>query len=236
MCEPPFPSPPEPMQSSAREGNVPKQSVSRIHLLTRRAPQGDAELVYGAFRNKLPPRVRDRVYAATKWCVFGPVAQPITEEYVLDAVRERCRRLGGRVELLQFHWYDVGTTSTSQRNATKILTGPSCCAQKKYAAKEYLDILSHLVSIAEAHPELVTSVGLCNFDSAHVEEACEHLLGRLGRVGLVSNQVQFSLLDSRPRRKMASVCERFGIKLLTYGSFVSLFKRMSVSLSLGWLV
>lgn len=74
-------------------------------------PQGDAELVYGAFRNKLPPRVRDRVYAATKWCVFGPVAQPITEEYVLDAVRERCRRLGGRVELLQFHWYDVGTGS-----------------------------------------------------------------------------------------------------------------------------
>ncbi len=63
--------------------------------------------MYGAFRNKLPPQVRDRVYAATKWCVFGPVAQPITEEFVLDAVRERCRRLGGRVELLQFHWYDV---------------------------------------------------------------------------------------------------------------------------------
>ncbi len=82
-------------------------------------------------------------------------------------------------------------------------------------------MLVHLVSVAAAHPELVTSIGLCNFDAAHVEEACAHLLGRLGRVGLVSNQVQFSLLDSRPRREMASVCQRYGIKLLTYGSFVS---------------
>ena len=51
------------------------------------------------------------MYAATKWCVFGPPAEPVTSEWVLGAVQERCRRLGGRVELLQFHWYDVSISS-----------------------------------------------------------------------------------------------------------------------------
>lgn len=68
---------------------------------------GDAELIYGDFRNRLPADMRDAVHAATKWCVFGPIGQPMTTEYVLQAVRERSRRLGGRVELLQFHWHDV---------------------------------------------------------------------------------------------------------------------------------
>lgn len=68
---------------------------------------GDAELIYGGFRNRLPADVRDTVHAATKWCVFGPVSQPVSTQYVLQAVQERSRRLGGRVELLQFHWHDV---------------------------------------------------------------------------------------------------------------------------------
>lgn len=68
---------------------------------------GDAELIYGGFRNRLPADMRDEVHAATKWCVFGPIGQPVTTQYVLQAVRERSRRLGGRVQLLQFHWHDV---------------------------------------------------------------------------------------------------------------------------------
>ncbi|KAH9893869.1 aldo-keto reductase [Xylariomycetidae sp. FL2044] len=155
---------------------------------------GDAELVYGAFRRKLSGPVRETVFAATKWCIFGPINVPVTRAWVLAAVKERSRRLGGRVELLQFHWYD-------------------------YEAKEYLDILAHLVAISNETPELVTAIGLCNFDSEHVEEACQYLLGKTGEVGLVSNQVQFSLLDSRPIHKMSEMCARYGLKLLTYGTF-----------------
>ncbi|KAL1861692.1 hypothetical protein Daus18300_008660 [Diaporthe australafricana] len=154
---------------------------------------GDAELIYGDFRNRLPAGSRDAVLAATKWCVFGPIGQPVTTPYVLQAVKERSRRLGGRVELLQFHWHD-------------------------YSSKEYLDILVELVRITQTHPELVSAIGLCNFDAQHTEEACEYLLGKTGAVGLVSNQVQFSLVDSRPLQEMCSVCEKYGIKLLTYGS------------------
>lgn len=50
------------------------------------------------------------MYAATKWCIFGPIGRPVTTEFVLEGVKERSRRLGGRVELLQFHWYDVSLT------------------------------------------------------------------------------------------------------------------------------
>ncbi|CAJ2499697.1 Uu.00g025500.m01.CDS01 [Anthostomella pinea] len=126
---------------------------------------GDAELVYGDFRNRLPLEVREHVYAATKWCVFGPVDRAVSNDWVLEAVKERCRRLGGRVELLQFHWYD-------------------------YAAEEYLDILVELMAITRTHPELVGAIGLCNFDSEHARQACEYLLAKTGVVGLVSNQIQ----------------------------------------------
>lgn len=44
--------------------------------------------------------------------------------------------------------------------------------------------------ITHAHPELVSSIGLCKFDTQHTEEACKHLVEKTGAVGLVSNQVQ----------------------------------------------
>jgi len=40
-------------------------------------------------------------------------------------------------------------------------------------------------------------------------------------VKVVSNQVQFSLIDSRPVFAMGEACEKYGIKLLTYGTLVS---------------
>ncbi|KAI2633248.1 aldo/keto reductase [Hypomontagnella submonticulosa] len=173
-------------------GTAQNQEVALVHAVERGLTAadmadhyGDAELIYGEFRSRLPPEIRDTMYAATKWCVFSPVSKPITTSYVLDAVRERCRRLGGRVELLQFHWYD-------------------------YDAKEYLDILVELIGITKSHPELVSTIGLCNFDTEHLEESCEYLIAKTG---------SFSLVDARPLRKMTHACEKYGVKLLTYGSF-----------------
>ncbi|KAH7305537.1 aldo-keto reductase [Stachybotrys elegans] len=155
---------------------------------------GDAELVYGDFRNKLAPKVQSKVYAATKWCVFGPVKVPITEAWVLENVEARYRRLGGCVDLLQFHWYD-------------------------YEVKDWLFILEQLIRLTKSRPDLVRAIGLCNFDSDYTVEACEYLISTTGSVGIVSNQVQFSLLDSRPLQRMCAVCDKYGLKLLTYGSF-----------------
>lgn len=63
----------------------------------------------------------------------------------------------------------------------------------QYEDKDYLDILHKLVSLTKTHPDLVSSVGLCNFDSEHVEEACEHLISKVGAPSIVSNQVQVRL-------------------------------------------
>jgi len=39
-----------------------------------------------------------------------------------------------------------------------------------------------------------------------------------GGIGIVSNQVQYSLVDLRPEVQMAQFCQGQGIRLLTYGT------------------
>lgn len=75
---------------------------------------GDAELVCGDFRARLPKDVKNTTYMATKWCVFRDIQRPVTAEWVLEQVNERCRRLGGRADMLQFHWYDVSNRPDRQ--------------------------------------------------------------------------------------------------------------------------
>jgi len=60
----------------------------------------------------------------------------------------------------------------------------------------------------------VDELGLVNFDSRRVDEICEIF----GPGALVTNQVQFSLIDTRPLHGMAVVCAKHQIKLLTYGT------------------
>ncbi|KAL2380633.1 hypothetical protein RJZ90_004470 [Blastomyces dermatitidis] len=60
--------------------------------------------------------------------------------------------------------------------------------------------------------ERVAVLGLCNFDTKRMEE----VIG--AGVKIATNQVQFSLIDTRPKYAMAEVCEKHNIKLLTYGT------------------
>ncbi|KAJ7659203.1 NADP-dependent oxidoreductase domain-containing protein [Mycena polygramma] len=60
---------------------------------------------------------------------------------------------------------------------------------------------------------LIAAIGLCNFDAARTEEICNRFPGVI-----VSNQVQFSLIDVRPLYGMSEVCTKHGVKLLTYGT------------------
>ncbi|EED21239.1 aryl-alcohol dehydrogenase, putative [Talaromyces stipitatus ATCC 10500] len=76
-----------------------------------------------------------------------------------------------------------------------------------YEDPSYIDALRYLQEDGR-----VDNLGLCNFDT-------EHLL-KVVNSGVVvqSNQVQFSLIDTRPTVKMGQACEEHGIKLLTYGT------------------
>ncbi|PNP45459.1 hypothetical protein TGAMA5MH_02682 [Trichoderma gamsii] len=76
-----------------------------------------------------------------------------------------------------------------------------------YENPDYLQALQFL-----AEDSRVAAVGLCNFDT-------EHLLNVVNSgVKIHTNQVQFSLVDSRPVFEMGSACEKHDIKLLTYGT------------------
>ncbi|KAI0270402.1 Aldo/keto reductase [Gloeopeniophorella convolvens] len=82
-----------------------------------------------------------------------------------------------------------------------------------YANKDYLTALRYLQGMQRAGQ--IGALGLVNFDAVRTDEICT----QLGPGAIVSNQVQFSLIDTRPLHGMADVCEKHGIKLLTYGTF-----------------
>ncbi|KAH9044967.1 Aldo/keto reductase [Lactarius deliciosus] len=83
-----------------------------------------------------------------------------------------------------------------------------------YSNKGYMTALRYLLDLQA--DGLISAIGLVNFDAVRTDEICT----QLGPGAIVSNQVQFSLIDTRPLHGMADVCEKHNIKLLTYGTFV----------------
>ncbi|KDQ49459.1 hypothetical protein JAAARDRAFT_143408 [Jaapia argillacea MUCL 33604] len=81
-----------------------------------------------------------------------------------------------------------------------------------YSTHDYMTALQYLQDVQQ--DGFITSIGLCNFDSLRADEICT----QLGPGSIVSNQVQFSLIDTRPLHGMGDVCEKHGLKLLTYGT------------------
>jgi aryl-alcohol dehydrogenase-like predicted oxidoreductase len=97
-------------------------------------------------------------------------------------------RMGtGRLDLLQFHWWD-------------------------YADRRWLDALKHLADLSAEGK--IRRVALTNFDTEHLQEITRH------GIPIVSNQVQYSLVDRRPAGRMAEFCAEHGIGLLTYGTLL----------------
>lgn len=63
----------------------------------------------------------------------------------------------------------------------------------------------------------IRHIGVTNFDVAHLAEIVE------AGVPVVSNQVQYSVLDRRPADKMAAWCEAHDVSLLCYGTLAGGF-------------
>ena len=79
-----------------------------------------------------------------------------------------------------------------------------------YADPSWLDCLFWLQELKEEG--LIAHLGLTNFDTVHLNIALA------SGIEIVSNQVCFSLLDQRPTQGMTELCEKYGIKLLAYGT------------------
>jgi aryl-alcohol dehydrogenase-like predicted oxidoreductase len=79
-----------------------------------------------------------------------------------------------------------------------------------YDDGRYLDALEGLAE--ERTRGRIAQLGLTNFDSAHVREIRER------GIPVITNQVQYSLIDRRPAALMAPYCVENGVRLLTYGT------------------
>jgi aryl-alcohol dehydrogenase-like predicted oxidoreductase len=79
-----------------------------------------------------------------------------------------------------------------------------------YADPGYLDALKHLADLREE--DKIRHLALTNFDTDRLRIITEH------GIRIVSNQVQYSLIDRRPAARMEAFCQEHGIALLAYGT------------------
>jgi aryl-alcohol dehydrogenase-like predicted oxidoreductase len=84
-----------------------------------------------------------------------------------------------------------------------------------YNNPSYLDALEHLSKLQDDGK--IKHLGLTNFDTKRVQIMIEK------GFKLVSNQVQYSILDQRPEKLMVQFCLKHGISLLTYGTLLGGF-------------
>ncbi|MCH8107924.1 MAG: aldo/keto reductase [Chloroflexi bacterium] len=79
-----------------------------------------------------------------------------------------------------------------------------------YQDDGYLDAMDHLSKLRDDGK--IKHLGLTNFDTEHMQRITDH------GIRLVSNQVQFSLIDRRPEVRMVQFCQDNDISLLAYGT------------------
>lgn len=79
-----------------------------------------------------------------------------------------------------------------------------------YGNPAYLDALSHLADLQQQGK--IRHLALTNFDTEHLRLIVER------GIRIVSNQVQYSLIDRRPQMRMAAFCQEHGIYLFAYGT------------------
>jgi aryl-alcohol dehydrogenase-like predicted oxidoreductase len=81
-----------------------------------------------------------------------------------------------------------------------------------YRDGRYLDALEQLAALRAAGK--LRHLGLTNFDTKRLE-----IMQQRG-LPIVSNQVQYSLVDRRPEVAMAPFCQEHGVVLFTYGTLL----------------
>jgi aryl-alcohol dehydrogenase-like predicted oxidoreductase len=79
-----------------------------------------------------------------------------------------------------------------------------------YADRGYLDALKYLADLRDEGK--IRHLALTNFDTERLRVIAEH------GIRVVSNQVQYSLVDRRPAARMTAFCQEHGIALLAYGT------------------
>ena len=79
-----------------------------------------------------------------------------------------------------------------------------------YKDERYLEALHHLSELQQKGK--IRHLALTNFDTEHLKATIDN------GINVVSNQVQFSLIDRRPEVGMIPFCTAHNIQLLSYGT------------------
>lgn len=79
-----------------------------------------------------------------------------------------------------------------------------------YDVPHYVEAAHYLVDLQKKGK--IKYIGTTNFDVPHIKEMID------SGVPIVSNQVQYSVLDHRPENGMVEFCQKNNIKLLCYGT------------------
>jgi len=74
----------------------------------------------------------------------------------------------------------------------------------------YMDALKYLTDLKDNG--IIKNIGLTNFDTERLQIMMD------ADLPIVSNQIQYSIIDRRPEVKMIPFCQKQGINLLAYGS------------------
>ena len=80
----------------------------------------------------------------------------------------------------------------------------------EYTDRRYLDALARLADLRDAGA--VRHLALTNFDTERLAGILDH------GIRIVSNQVQYSLIDRRPEVQLGPFCRGTGVRLLAYGT------------------
>jgi aryl-alcohol dehydrogenase-like predicted oxidoreductase len=81
-----------------------------------------------------------------------------------------------------------------------------------YSDESYLDALDHLAGLRLEGK--IRHLAMTNFDTERLRIIADH------GIPIVSNQVQYSLIDRRPEARMAAFCGEHGVTLLAYGTLL----------------
>ena len=84
-----------------------------------------------------------------------------------------------------------------------------------YKDTSYLDALSHLSKLQNEGK--IKYLGLTNFDTERIKIIIKN------NFKIISNQIQFSILDQRPEKIMIPFFIKYGIKILSYGTLLGGF-------------
>lgn len=79
-----------------------------------------------------------------------------------------------------------------------------------YNDSRYLGALRHMADLRDDGK--IRHLALTNFDTQHLKRIVDE------GIAIVSNQVQFSVIDRRPEVKLIRYCQQNNVKLLTYGT------------------